>query len=419
MATSHDAVSPALRDLIAHSFHPPATAGIPLSVPSYGPEEIAEALDSLLTTQVTMGAKVRQFESLFSSYVGAKEGVMVNSGSSADLVALSALANPALPRRLRPGDEVLTPAVTWSTTVFSILAAGAVPHFVDVTDDYLMDIEQLKEQITPKTRAIMPVHLLGNPCDMKAIMDLASDHDLFVVEDCCEAHGAEVRGKRVGSFGHLSAFSFFFSHHISTIEGGMTLTSDPELADLARILRAHGWIRESFRRDELAARHKGDPRFTFVNFGYNLRPMEIQGAMGIHQVGKLERFIEQRRETAAFWTRRLGQFSDLFLLPKERPGTRHVWFGYPLTIRETAPFTRDDLTRFLAGKQIETRPIMTGNMAAQPAMRLLDHEKPALPVAEQVNDRAFFVGNHHGVGDREREYLVSCIEEFVADSARG
>ncbi|MBI4181455.1 MAG: aminotransferase class I/II-fold pyridoxal phosphate-dependent enzyme, partial [Candidatus Aenigmarchaeota archaeon] len=164
-------MDPALQELVARSFHPPQARGIPLNIHSYGPEEIAEVLDSLLTTQVTMGKKVRAFEHAFAAYCGAKEGIMVNSGSSADLLALAALTNPALKDRLHPGDEVITPAVTWSTTVFSILNAGLLPHLVDVGEDFLLDIEQLKEAIGPRTRAIMPVHLLGNPCNMKAIED--------------------------------------------------------------------------------------------------------------------------------------------------------------------------------------------------------------------------------------------------------
>ena len=403
-----------LREIIEKTFIPPKVEGIPLNVPSYGSEEIMEVLDSLLSTQVTMGKKVASFESLFASYIGAKQAVMVNSGSSADLIALSALSNPSLPGRIMPGDEVLTPAVTWSTTVFSILNAGAVPVFIDVNEDYLMDIEQMKEHITPKTKAIMPVHLLGNPCDMKAMMDIARDHKLFVVEDCCEAHGAQVSGKKVGSFGDFSAFSFFFSHHISTVEGGMVLTDNPELAELAKVLRAHGWIRELSKKDELAARYHLDPRFTFVNFGYNLRPTEMQGGMGIHQIKKLDHFIEIRRENASFWGKELKKYDDYFILPKERPHTRHVWFGYPLTLKESAPFAVKELTDFLNSRHIETRPVMSGNMCQQPVMQMFGHKKAPLKNAEYISKNAFFFGNHHGVGEKERKYLVSCVDEFVS-----
>ena len=227
---------------------------IPLMVPSYGWEEVCEALDSLLDTQVTMGEKVKRFEAMFAEYIGVRFAIMVNSGSSANLLALSILTNPVLKNRIRPGDEIITPAVTWATTIYPIINCGAIPVLVDVDlETFNINVEEIKKAITDKTRAIMPVHLLGNPCDMDKIMEIAREHDLYVIEDACEAHGAEFKGQQVGSFGDMATFSFFFSHHISTIEGGMVLTNNEELAELAKALRVFGCVRDIKNKDEIAS----------------------------------------------------------------------------------------------------------------------------------------------------------------------
>jgi CDP-6-deoxy-D-xylo-4-hexulose-3-dehydrase len=213
---------------------PGARPRLPLHVPSYGAAEVLEALDSLLSTRVTMGDKVRRFEALWAEYVGVGNAVMVNSGSSANLLAASILVNPGFARPLHPGDEVIVPAVAWSTTYFPLVNCGLVPVLVDVDlDTFTMDPAAAARAVSPRTRAIMPVHLLGNACDMRALGDLAARHDLLMIEDACEAHGARFEGRGVGSFGAMGMFSFYFSHHISTIEGGMLVTDDDAVAELA------------------------------------------------------------------------------------------------------------------------------------------------------------------------------------------
>lgn len=389
---------------------------IPLMVPSYGWEEVCEALDSVLDTQVTMGEKVKRFESMFAEYIGVRFATMVNSGSSANLLALSVLTNPIFKDRLRLGDEIITPAVTWATTVYPIINCGAVPVLVDVDlETFNVNAEEIKKAITNKTRAIVPVHLLGNPCNIDKIMEIAREHNLYVIEDACEAHGAEFKGRKVGSFGDLATFSFFFSHHISTIEGGMVLTNNEELAELTRALRVFGWIRELKDKDKITSEYENiDPRYLFVNIGYNFRPTEMQGAFGIHQLGKLEKFIEIRRRNAEFWTENLKEFKDYLLLHSEMEGTRHVWFGYPMTIRPDAPFTRKELVAFLEGKGVETRPIMVGNIDEQPVMRLFNHRKLGdLPNSRLIMRNSFFFGNHHGVGEEERKAIVTYMREFM------
>ncbi|MCJ7646712.1 aminotransferase class I/II-fold pyridoxal phosphate-dependent enzyme [bacterium] len=390
---------------------------IPLIPQPFSWEEVYESIDSLLSTQLTMGAKVKRFESMFAQYIGVRSATMVNSGSSANLLALSILTNPLLKNRINPGDEIITPAVTWATTVWPIINCGAVPVLVDVDlDTFNISSEEIKKAITDKTRAIMLVHLLGNPCDMDKIISIAKEHNLYIIEDACEAHGAEFHGQKVGSFGDLATFSFFFSHHITTVEGGMVLTNNEEYTELSKALRTFGWIRDLKAKDEIAAEYEDiDPRFLFVNIGYNLRPTEIQGAFGIHQLGKLDNIIEIRRENAKFWTENLSEYEDHLLLHREREGTRHVWFAYPITIRPDAPFTRKELVEFLESKGVETRPIMSGNIDEQPAMGIFGYRK----VGELKNSRlimrnSFLIGNHQRIGNEEKEAIIDYIGEFMS-----
>jgi CDP-6-deoxy-D-xylo-4-hexulose-3-dehydrase len=421
MSHSRSALVAQIRALIEQHFaeaEPPASeVRLPLHVPSFGADEVNEALDCLLSTRVTMGDKVRRFEALWAEYLGVAQAVMVNSGSSANLVAAAALVNPAFPRRLSPGDEVIVPAVAWSTTYFPLVNVGLVPVLVDVDlDTFTIDPEAAARAVGPRTRALMPVHLLGNACDMTALGALAARHDLLVVEDTCEAHGARFEGRMAGTFGAMGTFSFYFSHHISTIEGGMVVTDDPDLADLARMLRAHGWTRD-VRKKPTIANAPIDERFLFVNLGYNFRPMELQGAFGLHQVAKLEPFIKARRDNVEFWNSGVRRYARwLRECPgRDTNGSRSVWFGYPISVRPDAPFTRDELVRFLEHKHIETRPIMAGNFRDQPAIQLFPHRIAGpLPNAELIMRQSFFIGNHHAITERDRAYVLECIDEFMA-----
>ena len=397
----------------------PGKTRIPLTVPTYGAEEVEEALDSLLSTWVSMGKKVKRFEEMFSEYLGSKHAVMVNSGSSANLLALSVLTNPILKDRIEPGSEIITPAVTWATTVYPIANVGCVPVLVDVDlETYNIDPEEAKKAVGPKTAAIMPVHLLGGPCEIDKIQSLADEHDLFLIEDACESTGAEIHGQKVGTLGDMGTFSFYMSHHISTIEGGMIVTDDDELFEYLKAMRAFGWIRDLENANSYSRENAGiDPRFLFVTRGYNLRPTEIQGAFGVHQIGKLDKFIESRRKNAAYWNKRLNSYRDTLILPRETPGTRHVFLGYPITIRPEAPLRREPMVSFLEKKGIETRPVMAGNMAEQPVMRKMHHRVSGkLTNSEIIMRRSFFFGNHNGIGPTEREYIADCLVEFL-DSA--
>ena len=367
-----------------------------------------EALDSLMSGWVTMGKKVQRFEAMFASYIGVDYAIMVNSGSSANLLALAALELP-------PGSEVITPAVTWATTVFPISQTGAVPVLVDVEpDSFNIDPEQIERAVTPQTRAILPVHLLGRPCNMEAIRGIAREHHLLVLEDCCEATGAEWRGRKVGPLGDLGTFSFYFSHHLTTIEGGMVVTNNWKLAEKLKSLRTHGGIRDLESRKAWERRSPEiDPRFLFIHAGYNFRPTEVQGAFGIHQLPQLDGFIEGRRETVAYWNKELAPYSDYLTLPREEPG--HVWLGYPLMVKPiTFPFTRRDLTDFLEARGVETRPIVAGNIAEQPVMANLKHRVVGdLPNARAIHRQGFYIGCQREMGSEAREAVAAYIQEFM------
>ncbi len=398
----------------------PGKTRIPLTVPTYGAEEVEEALESLLSTWVSMGKKVKRFEEMFAEYLGSKHAVMANSGSSANLLALSVLTNPILKDRIEPGGEIITPAVTWATTVYPIANVGCIPVLVDVDlETFNVNPEEVDKAIGPKTQAIMPVHLLGGPCQIDKLQSSAEKNDLFLVEDSCESTGAEFHGRKVGTFGDMGTFSFYISHHISTIEGGMVVTDDDDLYEYLKAMRAFGWIRDLKDAKSYSQANPGiDSRFLFMTAGYNFRPTEIQGAFGIHQIRKLDRFIEIRRKNAAYWNKKLDSYRDALILPRETPGTRHVFFGYPISVKPEAHFTRDDMVGFLEKKGIETRPVMAGNMAEQPVMKTIPHRVAGgLANSEAIMRRSFFFGNHNGIGPVEREYIADCLIEFLSSAA--
>jgi CDP-6-deoxy-D-xylo-4-hexulose-3-dehydrase len=387
----------------------------PLSVPLYGAEEVSDALESLLEQNVTMGVRVRAFEAKFAAMVGTKHAIMVNSGSSANLLALAVLSSPTLPGALREGDEIIVPAVTWSTTLAPILQHGCVPVMVDI-DPYTLNLqpERLHEALSARTRAIMPVHLLGNPVDMNPLMEFAKQHDLWVIEDTCESLGSTVGDRQVGSFGHFGTFSFYFSHHITTIEGGMLVTNDDRMADLARSIRAHGWTRDMTNREELEQANPWvDPRFLFVNIGYNLRPMEIQGAFGLVQLDRLEGFNERRRANAQYLLGALADLSGELQFVTEQEGARSTWFGFTVMVKDGE--TRRALSRHLEGRGIATRPIVAGNLAVQPAFRDNPHRTVGtLATATRVAERGLFVGNHPNLTQGHLDHIVDGFRTFFA-----
>jgi CDP-6-deoxy-D-xylo-4-hexulose-3-dehydrase len=389
---------------------------IKLHEPTYGVEEIREALESLLTTKITMGDKVKRFEREFAQSLGIGHALMVNSGSSANLLAMSALSNPVISGRLVPGDEIIVPALSWSTTIWPIIQNNLIPVIVDIDLETLdIDPVQVERAIGPKTRGIMLVHVYGNACDMSAIMNIVKRHNLVLIEDCCEALGSYYDGKPVGSFGRVGTFSFYFSHHVTTLEGGMCVTDDYDLAETMRILRAHGWIRETLRRESYQRLYPDiDPKFLFVNLGYNIRPTELQGGFGYVQLKKLKSFVDIRRDNARYWRAELLRYEEWFALQKETPRSEHSWFGFPMSVRQGAPFSMKEFTQYLNSRGIETRPIIAGNIAVQPAMKHFQHRVIGeLKHSTDIMKNGFTFGNHQAINGQAREYVVNVIEDFL------
>lgn len=417
-AVAADDLRGQIRALVTQHFEsigPPPPDECPLSVALYGAEEVNGALDCLLDQNVTMGARVREFERDFAAFTGSRHAIMVNSGSSANLLALSALCSDKLPGGLRPGDEVIVPAVTWATTIAPVLQMGCVPVLVDVDERTLnLRPEDLEEAISPRTRAIFPVHLLGNPVDMPALMEVARRHDLWVIEDTCESLGSSIADRQVGSFGAFGTYSFYFSHHITTIEGGMVVTDDDRLADLARSMRAHGWTRDMSNREELETASPWiDPRFLFVNVGYNLRPMELQAAFGLVQLRRLEEFNERRRENAQYLVEALADLSEELEFVTEQEGGRSTWFGFTVMVRDSE--RKRALSDHLESRNIATRPIVAGNLAIQPAFRDNPHRTVgSLRGATRIGERGLFVGNHPNLTQAHLDHIATAFHDFFA-----
>lgn len=389
----------------------------PLSQATYDVEEVLAAVDSLCSFRTTMWEKTASFERQFSMLQGSTESVMVNSGSSADLLIAFALVNPARPV-LQPGDEVLIPAVTWPTQVWSAMMAGLKPRFVDCDPRTMnVDLGALEAAITDRTRALSLVHLMGNPVDMDEVLRICRAHDLVLVEDCCEALGARFGGRAVGTFGTASAFSFFFSHHITTMEGGMICCDDAELSDLFRLLRSHGWSRN--QQYGAAPPADGvDPRYTFLNWGFNVRPTELQAAFGAVQLERFPEYHETRLANVRHFQKAFAPYGEVLQLMEVDARAECSWFALPFVVPEDAPFTRDELTAHLERSGVETRPIVAGSLPRHPVGDLFPElRQGALPGADTVHDRGFYVGVHPIPAAEGLDRLVETIDAFLLAKA--
>ncbi len=389
-----------LRDLIADRMAsaPAPSARWPLGYPTWGTEEVMAAIDCLCEQKTTMWDKCAAFEDQFATYLGVTDSVMVNSGSSADLVMMLAARECGM---LQPGDEILIPAVTWPTQAWAAIQAGFSVRLVDVDPSTLNTSAKILEAaIGPKTKAIFLVHLMGNPCDMDGIGELARNRGLLLFEDCCEALGASFDNRKVGTFGVASAFSFFASHHISTMEGGMIATSEPEFADACRLLRAHGWARDVRDSGAIGALmgHFGfddDPRYFFLGMGFNFRPTELQGAIGSIQLKKLDGLNLQREKNAELVRRDFRStngHSVQWLMPTSHK-SRPAWFALPFVMQDGLPYTRKHVAALLGQYGVDTRPIVGGNLARHPAFaKYRTMVRGPLPGADAIHDRGFYCG---------------------------
>lgn len=393
---------------------------VPLNASTFGDDEINEAIAVLRSGRITMGARCLAFEEAFADYMNTKNAVFVNSGSSANLLAFFAMANSQVPlrgqmRRLERGFEVIVPAVTWSTSIWPIVQAGGVPVLVDSDPDTLqMDLDQVEQAIGPDTVGICAVHVLGNAVPLQRLKHICEERHLWLIEDTCESLGTVHLHKKAGTWGDMGTYSFFFSHHITTIEGGMITTDDDDLAELLRCLRAHGWTRHLRNRAQVESRYPGiDPRFMFINTGFNVRPTEINAAFGLHQLKKLEGFNLRRVQIAAQWQNDLLPLTNQGLLQPmiPTPDTNPTWFGFPVICRDTD--LRDRLKAHLESNGIETRPIICGNLARQPAFQTIPHRiAGSLSGADRVMDCGLFWGAHPLMTDHDTSYVTQTLRNF-------
>lgn len=387
----------------------------PLASSSWDGDEIAAMQKVIASGQFTMGEHVARFERDFAAYVGSTYCVMVNSGSSANLLMVAALFYSKV-HLLRRGDEVIVPAVSWPTTYYPLYQYGLKLKFVDIDSETLnFDIKQLEQAVTEKTRMIFAVNLLGNPNDFAEIRRIIGKQDILLLEDNCESLGAELNGQQAGTFGLMGSYSSFFSHHMSTMEGGMIVTDDEELYHILLSLRSHGWTRHLPKHNKVCGTKGDDPfeeSFRFVLPGYNVRPLELSGAIGSKQLEKLPKFIRVRRENAQ-------KFRDLMqAFPQLRIQTetgKSSWFGYSMIIRNDAGFSRKQLVESLTRHGVECRPIVTGNFAKNEVVKLFDHSiHGELRMANDIDQNGLFVGNHHYPLSNELTALRTALNEVRA-----
>ena len=386
-----------------------------LHEPTFGPDEVVAALEPMLTTRVTMGEEVRIFEKQYAEKFGHAYGVMNNSGSSANLLAISALANPLTKNCLKAGDEVIVPALSWSTTIFPLIQNNLVPVLVDCDPRTLnIDLHQLKEAISNKTKAIMLVHVYGNPTNMDEVMEIADKYGLQVIEDSCESMGASYKDKAVGTYGRVGTFSFYFSHHITTLEGGICVTDDFELTENMRALRAHGWSREMDKHHKHVEAHPDiDPRFIFVNLGYNLRPTECQAKMGQVQLMKLDGFIQRRVENHKYYKEKLSKYNDIFQFQCVPEEGQPSWFGFTMVVKDGSGVEVRELSEFLKSRNIENRPIIAGNMSRHPVMSHFNHRCVGeLVNANKVMHHGMALPCHQAVDKVAIDYIVNQIDDY-------
>lgn len=375
-----------------------AAAKYPLATFSWGQAEVAAMQRVIDSGMFTMGANVFEFEKQFASFTGSNYSVMVNSGSSANLLMVAALfysKNPVL--RLQRGDEVIVPAVSWSTTYYPLYQYGLKIKFVDIDMHTLnYDLDQLEQAVTSSTRVIMAVNLLGNPNDFLRIKQIVGNREIVLLEDNCESMGATFNGKQAGTFGVMGTFSTFFSHHISTMEGGLVVTDDEEIYHILLALRAHGWTRNLPTRNLVCSDKSDDPfeeSFRFVLPGYNVRPLEMEGALGIEQLKRLPGMIEERRKNAMLLQAAMDTHPEIMI---QREIGQSSWFGFSLVIRPGARRTRQQLVLQLGQLGFECRPIVAGNFAKNEVVQYFDSEvHGVLQNADHIDRNGLFVGNHH------------------------
>jgi len=404
---------------------------IPYSGRVFDADELVHLVEAALDFWLTTGRFADQFEKEFANLFGLRYASLVNSGSSANLLALSCLTSPKLDsKRLKPGDEVITVAAGFPTTVNPILQNQLVPVFVDIgLPTYNVDVTQFEDAYSERTRAVMLAHTLGNPFDLNEVISFARRHDLWLIEDCCDALGATYRGQRVGTFGHLATTSFYPAHHLTMGEGGCVLTNESLLKTLVESFRDWGrdcWCgpgsentcRERFDWQLGDLPYGYDHKYIYSHIGYNLKLTDMQAAVGVAQLKKLPTFVEARRRNFHTLYEGLKDLEDFFILPQATPGSEPSWFGFPLAVRTGAPFTRNKVIRYLEEQKIATRLLFGGNLVRQPAYREVPHRVVGeLKNSDFVMNRVFWIGVYPGLSSEMLQYMIDAIHSIPEGSA--
>jgi len=380
----------------------------PLASATWSESEIAAINGVIESGNYSMGNKVVEFENAFSQFVGSKYAVMVNSGSSANLIMVAALFY-IKNNKLVLGDEVIVPAVSWATTYYPLAQYGLTLKFVDIDKHTLnYDLTALTHAISEKTRLIVAVNLLGNPNDFSTIQNLLSNKNILLIEDNCESMAAIFNEQQTGTFGLMGSFSTFFSHHMTTMEGGMVVTDDEELYHILLCLRSHGWTRNLPKFNHVCGEKSDDPfveSFRFVLPGYNVRPIEMEAAVGLEQLKKLPQFIEKRRENAFYFKELFSDHPDFYI---QQEIGQSSWFGFSLVIKENSPLTRQQVINKLSVAGIECRPIVAGNFTKNEVVKYFKyHIHSQLSNADLIDRNGLFVGNHHFNISKQIKYLFN------------
>jgi CDP-6-deoxy-D-xylo-4-hexulose-3-dehydrase len=421
----HTLVAEYYREAFPRREFEPGRSAVPVSGRVFDEDDLQHLVDASLDFWLTTGRFADQFERAFARRVGVREARLVNSGSSANLIAISALTSPTLgDRQLKPGDEVITVAAGFPTTVNPILQNQLVPVFVDIEPGtWNVDVSQLEAALSPRTRALIFAHTLGNPFNAAAVQQFARLHNLWLVEDCCDALGATFDRQGVGTFGDIATFSFYPAHHITMGEGGCVVTEKPALAKLIESFR--DWGRDCWcapgkdntcgkRFDwELGTLPCGyDHKYTYSHIGYNLKVTDMQAAVGVSQLKKLDGFIAARRANFARLREALSAHQDVFLLPERTPGSEPSWFGFPVAVRPESGLKRDFITRSLDQRRIGTRLLFGGNLVRQPAYKDANFRVVGdLKNSDYVMNNVFWVGVYPGLDDEMMDYLAASLIE--------
>ncbi len=389
---------------------------IKLHEPTFGVQEIFNFTEQLISTNVTMGKQVESFEKKFCKKLGFKYAVSSNSGSSANLLMIAGLMSTLYSKKLKKDDEIIVPALAWSTSVFPLTQYGLKPVFVDCDLKTMnVDTNEVIKAISKKTKAILAIPIYGNPCNMSELRKICKKNKLILLEDTCESMGAKFNNKFLGGFGLASSFSFYFSHHITCLEGGITVTDDFELAEIMKIIRSHGWIRNIKDKEKWKKKFtKIDPDFLFVNEGYNLRLTEPQARMGITQIKKLDSYVKKRRKNAKFLLFMMQEFNDYFVYQNEKEKSFHSWFGFTIVIKNIKVINRSKLCNFLNKNGIETRVIVSGNFTSQPVVKNFPHRiSGKLLNANKIMMNGFSIGIHQNLRKIQLVYIYRIFKEYL------